>query len=384
MQHPDQNTNVARTHIQPELERLLGDASKALWILMGAVGLVLLIACGNIANLLLARTAEREREFAVRAAIGASRHRVIRQLLTESLLLSLVGSITGVLLAMACMHLVLPFGGDSIPRVRRAGIDGSVLVFSIVLALVTSVLFSLAPALQLAKVELVISLKEGTHSIARGHDRLRSALVIGQIALGLVLLSGAGMLTASFLYLRSRDPGFKPDHLLIFRVSLPEAPYSRAKQVDFYDRLLERLARLPGVQSAAGGGPLPLSGNQMSVAFNIPERPSAPANRPHSDMAIVTPGYFRTLGIPLLHGRHFTQRDDAKSAQVVIVNKAFADKFFPGEDTIGKRIEPGATADGSGTKIREIVGVVGNAKQSALGELRTDLLLSVQAASLVH
>jgi len=366
-QHPDENTNIARTHIQPELEWLLGDTSKALWILMGAVGLVLLIACGNIANLLLARTAEREREFAVRAAIGASRHRVIRQLLTESLLLALVGSITGVLLAMACMHLVLPFGGDSIPRVRQAGIDGRVLVFSIVLALFTSVLFSLAPALQLAKVELVSSLKEGTRSIARGHDRLRSALVIGQIALGLVLLSGAGMLTASFLYLQNRDPGFKPDHLLTFSLSLPEAPYSRTKQVDFYDRLFERLSRLPGVQSAAGGGPLPLSGSQMSVSFNIPERPSAPANRPHSDMAIVTPGYFRTLGIPLLHGRHFTQRDDAKSAQVVIVNKAFADKFFPGEDVIGRRIEPGATADGNGTKIREIVGVVGNAKQSAIG-----------------
>ncbi len=364
-QYPDQNANIARASIRPELDTVVGNTRQPLLILMGAVGLVLLIACANVANLLLARTAERSREFSVRAAIGASRGSIVRQLLTESLLLALLGSLAGVIFALASIRLMLPLAGETIPRLAQATIDGTVLGFSIALALITTVLFSLAPALQVANVELAGSLREGTRNVARGNDRVRNGLVVAQITLGLVLLSGAGLLIASFLHLERRDPGFRPDHLLTFSVSLPDTQYPDSKQIEFYGALLERLRSLPGVQSAAAGGPLPLTGDRLDVSFNIQERPTSPSNQPDADMAVVTPGYFSTLGIPLLKGRFFTERDDANAPPVLVVNKAFADKFFPGEDVIGKRMTPGA-GNGHGFSAHEIVGVVGNAKQAAL------------------
>jgi putative ABC transport system permease protein len=363
--YPNENKNSASTYVLPEMDRLIGETRAPMIILLGAVGLVLLIACANIANLLLARSIERQREFAVRAAIGASRRTVIRQLLTESLLLASLGCLAGVLFAFASLRLVLPLAGNSIPRISEAGIDPRVLAFSIVLAVFTSILFSLAPAVQVAKTDIVSSLKEGTRGITRGHHRLRRVLVTGQIALGLVLLSGAGLLIASFLYLVRRDPGFRPDHVLTFNLSVPDG-YNVSRQIAFSDRLLERLRSLPGVQSAAFGFPLPLAGDQMSVSFDIKERPAAPPDRPRADIAIITPGYFHTMGIGLLKGRDFTEQDDAKAPPVLVVNKAFADKFFPGENIIGKRIESGATNGKAGVVTQEIVGLVGNAKQTAL------------------
>lgn len=365
-QYPDTNKNIATTYIRPELDRLVGNTRKPILILLGAVGLLLLIACANVANLLLARSAERGREFALRAALGASRPTVIRQLLVESLVLGLLGSALGVLFGFVSLRLILPFAGDSIPRVSQAGLDSRVLAFSVGLALFTSVLFSLAPVIQIAKLDLAGSLKEGSRNINRGHDRLRATLVVAQITLGLVLLSGAELLIASFLHLERRDPGFRPDHLLTFNISLPETQYKVARQIAFSDRLLDRLRSLPGVRTAATGMPLPLTGHQMSVSFDIEERPAAPPDRPHADIAIVTPGYFATMGIPVLKGRDFTERDVAKTPRVVVVNQAFGDKYFPGANVIGKRIEPGATNGDSRTTMCEIIGVVGNAKQSAL------------------
>ncbi|MGA8026546.1 MAG: ABC transporter permease [Bryobacteraceae bacterium] len=367
-QYPDQNSNITQVSIRPALEALVGDTRQPLFILMGAVGLVLLIACANVANLLLARTAERSREFSVRAAIGASRGSIVRQLLTENLLMAVLGGMAGALFAFACMRAILPLAGNTIPRLAQASIDGPVLGFCMMLALVTTVLFSFAPAIQAAKVELIASLREGTRGLARGHNRLRGALVIAQITLGLILLSGAGLLISSFLHLELRDPGFRPDHLLTFRLSLPDTQYPDSKQITFYSTLLEKLRSLPGVKSAAAGGPLPLTGDRVDISFNIQERPTSPSKEPHSDLAIVTPDYFITLGIPLIKGRAFTERDDAKAPLVLVVNKAFADKFFPGEDVIGKRIIPGVgTADANGASpVREIVGLVGNAKQAAL------------------
>jgi putative ABC transport system permease protein len=365
-EYPDDNKNIASTYVRPELDRLIGDTRRPMFILLGAVFLVLLIACANIANLVLARTVERERELAVRTAIGASPLTVIRQLLTESLVLALIGSLAGVLFALACLRLFLPLAGDSFPRISQANIDGRVLAFSIAAAVFTSVLFSLVPAIQVPKVDLISSLKEGTRGVARGHERLRGVLVVGQVSLGLVLLSGAALLIASFLYLERRDLGFRSDRLLTFSLGVPDAQYKIAKQIALSDQLLERLRVLPGAQSAAAGMPLPMAGNQMSVSFDIQERPASPSDRPHSDMAIVTPGYFSTLGIPLQGGRDFTERDDAQAPPVLIVNRAFAVRYFPGEDVIGKRIEPGATNGNTGTTMHEIVGLVGNAKQSAL------------------
>ena len=362
-QYPDSNANSTRSSVRPELKTLVGDSRKPLLILFGAVGLVLLIACANIANLLLARTANREQEMAVRAALGASRGRVVRQMLTESLLLAILGGAAGTLLAEYVMKVVLPLGGHSIPRLAQTNVDGRVLGFSLLLACLTSVLFGLAPALQASKLEFTSSLKEGSRASTRRRDRTRGILVIAQVTLGLVLVTGAGLLMASFLNLERSDLGLKSDHLLTFWFSLPKSQYNIARQVTFYDRLLRGMRSLPGVQSAAGAWPLPLGGDDLTVSFNIEERPTGPTNRPSASMALVTPGYFSTAGIPLLKGRFFNDYDDPKSARVLIVNKAFADKFFPGEDVIGKRIASGATASGEkGEMLREIVGVVGNAK----------------------
>jgi putative ABC transport system permease protein len=365
--YPNSNTNDPQASVRPELETLVGETRTPLLILLGAVGLVLLIACANIANLLLARTANREQEMAVRAAMGASRGRVVRQLLTESLLLAILGGAAGTLLAQFALGVVLPLGGHGIPRLAQTSIDARVLGFSLLLAFLTSVFFGLAPALHASKVDFASSLKEGSRASTRKHDRIRSALVIAQVTLGLVLVTGAGLLMASFLRLERSDLGLRPDHLLTFRFSLPEPQYGTDQQLDLYDQLLERMRALPGVESAAGVWPLPLGGDNLTVSFDVEERPAAQPDRPSARIAYATPGYFSTAGIPLLRGRFFNDHDDANAPRVLIVNKAFADKFFPREDVIGKRITSGAAAPGESNGImREIVGVVGSAKLFAM------------------
>lgn len=363
-EYPEDNLGIAGAYVSSALSTLAGRMRKPILILFGAVGLLLLIACANVANLLLVRSAERGREFALRAALGASRLALIRHLLVESLVLGLLGSGGGVLLAVVALHTVLPFAGTSIPRIMQAGLNGYVLGFCMVLAVVTTVLFSLAPAIHIARSDLTGPLKAGARTIDRGQDRLQGVLVVAQISLGLVLLTGAGMLIASFVRLTQQNPGFEPDRLLTFKVSL-QGKYDAAKDIAFSDRLLPQLAAIPGVLKAATAMPLPLRGNRMSVPFDIEERPVPESQRPRSDMTIVTPGYFSTMGIPILKGRGFTERDDANSPPVVLVNRAFADKYFPGENVIGKRIKPRIMSGGAMIK-REIIGVVGNAKQSPL------------------
>jgi putative ABC transport system permease protein len=366
-QDPDSYGAVASTWITPAIDSVIGDTRRPVLILLGAVGLVLLIACANVANLLLARTAEREREFAVRASIGAGRARIVRQLFTESFSLAIAGSCAGVLLAIACVHAVARLAAGSIPRLEQASVDAPVLAFSIALAFLTTVLFSLAPAMRLARIELISPLKEAARGNAATGGRFCGALVVVQIALGLVLLSGAGLLASSFTHLLHRDVGFRTDGLLTFSVGMPTELTRGTAHLPFESRVLDRLRALPGVTSAAAAVPMPLAGHQIMMSFNIEERPSGPSNRPISDMALVTPEYFLTVGIPLQEGRLFTERDDGKSEPVLVVNRAFADKFFPGERVLGKRIDPGGTADDVRTGMREIVGVVGNARQDALG-----------------
>lgn len=366
-EYPNENKNVASTYVRPELERMVGDTRQPMLILLGAVGFVLLIACANVANLLLARTAEREREFSVRLSIGAGRARIVRQLLTENLLLALIGSAAGLVIAVGCTRIALPMvAGAGIPRIDESGVDGRVLVFAVALALLTGMLSGVPAAVRIARMAFYAGLKEGARTSTDTNDRLRGALVVAQIALGLVLLSGAALLGASFVHLMQRDVGFRPDHLLTFNISLPEANYPEAQQVDFHARLRERLAAVPGVVSVGAGSPLPLTGHQITISFDIQERPAAPPERPVADMAIVAPGYFRTLNTPLLRGRDFTERDDETSPPVLIVNQAFAEKYFPGENALGKRIESGAISRSGRRGMREIVGVVGNAKQAPL------------------
>ncbi len=359
-QYPDTNKNFPRTYLRPEIENLTGNAKPPLLILVAAAGLVLLVACGNVANLLLMRTAERGREFALRAAIGAGRGRLARQLVTESLTLSMIGGTVGVLAAIVTMRLILPLAGNSLPRIAEVSIDGRVLLFSAALAAATSLVFGLTPVLRILKPQVIEGLKEGSQTTTDGAERLRSALCVGQVALGLVLLSAAGLLIASFHNLMNRDLGFQPAGLLSFGVN------PQREQTVFYTGLVEKLRSIPGASSAAIAMPLPLMGAQMTVAFNIQDRPAPPGERPRSNMAIVSPGYFSTIGAPVLRGRDFNEQDDLDAAPVLIVNQAFAEKFFPGDDALGKRIEPGAVYKRAGTEMREIVGVVGNAKQSLL------------------
>ena len=219
-------------------------------------------------------------------------------------------------MAEYALRFVLPLGGQSIPRLAQASIDGRVLGFSLLLAFLTSLLFGMAPALQASKIDLTGSLKEQTRGGTDRHDRLRGALVIAQVTLGLVLVSGAGLLMASFLHLQESDLGLRPDHLLTYWFSLPEPQYNTAQQVAFYDQLLERMRALPGVQSAAGVWPLPLGGDNATITFNIEERPAPQPSRPSARMAFATPGYFSTAGIPLLKGRFFTEHDDEKARRV--------------------------------------------------------------------
>jgi putative ABC transport system permease protein len=365
--YPDDNQRYPGVFLQPALDDVTRVARGPLVFLLGAVGLVLLLACANLANLLLSRTAEREREFALRLAIGAARSRIARQVTTEALTLALIGGIAGVALAALLADAAIPLVGRTIPRIEQTSVDSRVIVFALALMLVTSVLFSLAPAMRLLRDHLNDPLKESAYGNVRGLGRLGGALVVSQVAFGLMLLSGAAFLMAGFVHLMQRDSGFQPERLLTFSIGMPSSDYPRVRQLDFYDQLLTRLDHLPGARSAALAMPLPLTGSSMTVGFDIAGRPTPPSARPRSDIAIVSPGFFQTAGIPLLEGRGFTDHDDSDSLPVLIVNRAFADTFFPGESAIGKQIRSGAISDDvHGPQMREIVGIVGNARQSPL------------------
>jgi len=360
--HPDQNRNIASAYVRSELERLVGDTKAPLMILLGAVALLLLIACANIANLLLARVMDRARELAMRMAIGASRERLIRQVLTENLLLAAIGSMAGIALAGVAVRLAAPLWPMQLPRAADIAVDWTVVAFSVCLAFVTSIAIGLPTMVRLSRADVSASLRTGSWGNTAGRDHIRNGLVVAQVALGLVLLCGATFLIESFLYLVQRDPGFRPDQLISFSLSP-----TGERQREFLDQLLERLRGVPGVTAASAGSPLPLTGSQMQMSFGIQERPVAPSDRPYANMAIVTPGFFQTIGARIEQGRDFTDRDDERSAPVLIVNRAFADRFFPGENPIGKRIQPGATNKNQKPMMREIVAVVGDARQSPLG-----------------
>ena len=369
--HPTTHKNLPATYVRPELETLLGPSREAILVLWGAVGLVLLIACANIANMLLARTADRQHELRVRMAIGGSRGRVVRQLLTENLTIAASGAGLGMAGAIAIVRLLVVMTSDYLPRAADVQVDGRVLGFGVGLAVAGAVLVSLPAALWIGRSELGRSIDSGSRAVTGRHERVRGALVVAQVSVGLMLLSVASTLSAGFVHLMRRDPGFSPDNLLIFRIELAAARYATDGQIAFIDRLLERLDAVPGVTSATAGMPLPLTGDEMAISFNIEERPTGPTERPSSNMAIVSPSYFQTIATPIVDGRGFTDDDDENHPRVVIVNQAFAAKFFPGARAVGKRIASGATSNRDartgGTIFREIVGIVGNARQNPGG-----------------
>ncbi len=366
-QYPDEDGNNRATWVHPALDAIVGDTKAPILILCGAVVLLLLVACANVANLLLVRGSERRQEFAMRAALGASQSAILRQWLWETLALGSIGCGGGLMAAAIFLRITSTMAGDVIPRLTESKLSWQVIAFAIGLMLLTSVAFSILPALQSFRLNLERVLRDGSRSTTGRGMRLRSMLVISQITLSLTLLTGAELLMASFIHLAHRDPGFEPDHVLTFSVGLSDSVYPRREQqLAFWDRMLTSLRTLPGVKQAATGAVLPLTGDQMSVSFDIEERRKPPNKRPHSAISIVSPDYFSTLGVRLLKGRSFAEQDNANAPPVVVVNQAFADKFFPGESVLGKRIEPGATNGKEGTRLREIVGVVANARQNSL------------------
>ena len=364
-QYPTTNTHHDSARVETEVAALIGDTRTALLVVLGAVGLVLLIACGNIANLLLARMRERQREIALRSALGAGRRRIVRQLLAESLVLSAAGGLAGCALALVCTPAVLSLIGDSVPRATDAGVDPRVLCFALVVSFAAGLIFGVVPAIAASKTDLVSTLKEGGRSEIFGRDWLRSCLIVGQVALGLVLATGAGLLITSFVHLTHTNQGFNPDHLTTLFFETPDAHYKDMRP-QFYREYFDRLRALPGVQSAGGVMMLPMTDQGAVISFADPEHPVPEGQQPSADLSPISPEYFRTMQIPVLEGRDFSARDDTKSLQVMIVNQAFAQKFFPGEEVLGKKLKPGASSGGpGGPPWREIVGVVGNIKSGA-------------------
>jgi putative ABC transport system permease protein len=367
-QFPETNTNFG-VGLLPLREELIGDVRTALYVLFGAVVCVLLIANANVANLLLARASVRAKEMALRAALGASRARIVRQLLTEAVLLSALGGALGLLFAQWGTEALIRAVPQNIPRIATIQLDGAVLAFTLIVSLGTGVIFGLVPAWHASHVDLNSSLKSGSRTGGGGErkGRLRNGLVMAEVAVALVLLICAGLLIQSFARLGRVQPGLKTERLLTAQVQLPDAAYPKNENViAFFEQLLPRIRALPGVESASVIVPLPLTGSNMVTSFDNADAPMPEGQRPAAPIRIIASDYFATMGIPVRQGRVFDERERFDSPPVVIVNERFAEKYFPGQNVIGKRITPGFAADDTGEKMREIIGVVGNVKHLAL------------------
>jgi putative ABC transport system permease protein len=366
-QYPKYNKGIG-IKLVPLHEQVVGDVRPALLILLGTVGFVLLIACANVANLLLARAASRQKEMAIRTALGASRLRVIRQLLTESVLLSLVGGAAGLLLALWGIDALGALIPENIPRANEIGVDARMLGFTLMISLLTGLIFGLAPSLQASKTDINESLKEGTRGASGGphRNRFRSLLVVSEIALALVLLIGAGLLIRSFMRLQQVNPGFDPKNVVAMEIVLPFIAPSNytepQQQAAFFHQALERTQTLPGVQAAAVVSSLPLSGAFESTDIIIEGQPEPPSDQaPQANYTMVSADYFRVMNIPLMKGRALTERDTKDSPGVVVVNETLARRYWPGEEAIGKRLTIGFEKSA-----REVVGVVGDVRQNSL------------------
>jgi putative ABC transport system permease protein len=363
-QFPDTNANW-NVRLVPLQEQMIGNVGQSLWLLFGAVGFVLLIACANVANLLLARTATRTREIAVRSAIGASRWRVARQLLTESLLLSLCGGALGGLTAVWMLDLLVSISAGNIPHWTQVAIDTRVLSFTLLASILTGLLFGLASALHASKPNLIETLKEGGQSAtggARG-NRIRSLWVVSEVALAVIVLVGAGLLIRSLIRLQQVDPGFDAENVLGLRLILFPAGYRQPEPViAFYEQLRQRLAALPGVQAVGTISELPLSGQQNDYGFRFEGRPRDPNRRVSADWRRVDHGYFRAMNIPLLRGRGFTEQEARADSKVAIISDFLARRFFPNEDPVGKRL----LFDFDREMPFDIIGVVGDVHHCAL------------------
>jgi putative ABC transport system permease protein len=369
-EHPNNYTqdNSFGGDVMPLHNLAVGGMRPALLILIGAVLLVLLIACANLTTMLLARAAAREREMAIRVALGAGPLRLLKHVLTESVLLALVGGGAGVLLALCGVELLKTIGASTVPRLREVNVDLTVLGVTLAICVGTGIIFGLAPGLASARPELIEALKEGGRSLTQSarRNRLRYGLVIAEVALALVLLSGAGLLIKSFARLQNVNPGFNPRNALTFEISLPKIQYADDPSiVRFNNEAQRRIAAMPGVQAAGFSTILPLAGTNSDWSFAIEGRPSNDNSpSPDEEKRQVSPNYFRALETPLSKGRFFTDADNADAPRVIIVNQAFAKKFWPNGDALGKRIVMGGMSDNP--QWITIVGVVGDIRHFAL------------------
>jgi putative ABC transport system permease protein len=362
--YPASNSGWDTTVISLQ-ESITGNIRPAMLTIAAAVGFVLLIACVNVANLLLSRSSVRRREMGIRSSLGAARVRLVRQLLTESVLLASLGAACGIAVAWAGARALVRVSPRFLPRAGEISVDLRVLAFTIAVALATGVLFGLAPAIQVARADLAASLRDGGRGNAIGfrRNRLRSVLVAGEVALALVLLSAAGLLMRSFYRLESVDPGFDAHNVLTFRTNLPAAKYKgNAPVSEFYTAALDRIRGLPGVTAAGAGQIFPLCGDDYILTFTQIGKPPVPAgNQPSAAYYAVSPGYFAALRIPLLRGRDFTSRDIAKAPLAAIISEDMARQFYRKEDPLGQRIQMG-----NGLGEAEIVGIVGNVRDEEL------------------
>ncbi len=367
-QYPDTNSYFGAL-VKPLREELVGDVRTALYVLFDAVVCVLLIANANVANLLLARASVRGREIALRAALGASRGRIVRQLLTESVVLSALGGGLGLLVAQWGTAGLIHAVPQNIPRIGDIQLDAAVLAFTLFVSLATGVIFGLVPAWHASHIDLNSALKSGlrTGGDSAHKGRLRNALVMAEVALALVLLICAGLLIQSFARLGEVPTGLRPDRLLTARFDLPGSAYPKNENIiAFFQRLMPKIRALPGVEAASTIMPLPLSSSNMVTDFDLADHPLPEGQRPAAPARVAGTDYFRTMGIPVRQGRVFDAHDGFDTTPVVIVNELFASKYFPGQNAIGKQIEPGFSTDNEKPKMREIVGVVGNVKHRSL------------------
>jgi predicted permease len=348
---------TAQVSVQPEIEAIVGGTRNPLLLLTAAVGLVFLIACANITSLNLVQTAERSREMAMRAALGASAKRLVLQFVVENLVIVACGAAAGLVLCAILLPMIIHFAAFAVPRIQQTTIDWQVVLFLLAISSFATLLVTVIPCLELTRPNFAGSLRSGLTLTSISREKAQRALIVFQITLGLILLSTAGLLMWSFLRLEKSDIGIRTANLATFKIVLPDSLYASPLKAAFYQDLINKLESSPGVDSAAAGGPLPLEGDALSMGFEIPGRLGNASNRPRSDMAFTTPGFFKAMGIPVLKGRDFSVQDTANSLPVYIVNEAFANKFFPGQDPIGQRIH-------GGPAMFQIVGVVANARQS--------------------
>ena len=359
-QYPDSNANVG-AKVLPQVNAMIAGAHSALLMLCAMASCVLLVACVNVANLLLARSLSRHKEISIRAALGASRWRIVKQLLVESALFGVFGGLAGLLVAIWGIDSLKSFLPSSIPRIDEISPDFRVLAFTAVVSLSVGILAGLLPAWRASDPNLAASLNESSRGSSEGvrGRRIRAALVVVEIVLALVLLASAGLLAESFLRLQKVRPGFDPTNVITARVALPDANYGKPQQAgEFYKKVLARVSILPGVNSAAAAWWIPLSGSEITFNLDVEERPLPKGQQPLAQVNVVTADYFKAMRVPLLRGRTFTDRDDRNARSVAIVSESFAKQFFPGEDPIGKRITPNGSVDPGDPPVREIVGVV--------------------------